>query len=449
SVNINESCVASSESNKDVHCFIATAAYGSYLNSQVVKLKSFRDNVLKKTLLGRKFVDFYYTYSPRLAFYISQKPNLRKITRWVLTPFIFFIAYPSSGLLALVSFFLFLLAFRKKNKLLIIPIFFFLFFNKVRAQVAQPSLFDQNITINPAALQAPFRTNYLGYTQSVVSGEGKSSNYKQEYSGSGGVLNAAVMWETGGLVVQNQLKTNVDIDTTVGSSKVKNITSSEHIKVNLAVAIFEQTHLGINYGQFKYTDDNNVSSTLIERENSNFGLGVKSRFGEFFYVGASAEHVTEKGSEIPDTKWIQSALGFGLSQRAEGDAWVLEIFATRTPEILNQEESKVTRYGEKFATGIVAEREMPLADTLFNTMSIGAKYVAETSKELDPYLEEQKTTNMGINWGIKTFNKSLNAIASYEIFKEDFGAKREFNKISLTLMYNFSGSIFSLAGVTQ
>ena len=75
-------------------CFIATAAYGSYMDPQVVTLREFRDNVLQKTYLGRKFVVYYYEYSPAIAAIIADNHTLRFIVRVLLTPVVYLIAYP-------------------------------------------------------------------------------------------------------------------------------------------------------------------------------------------------------------------------------------------------------------------------------------------------------------------------------------------------------------------
>lgn len=82
-------------------CFIATAAYGSYLDPHVMVLRHFRDNVLLKSELGSAFVQFYYKHSPPVADFIAQHDMLRMFFRLALTPLIYSVEYP----FALVLFF--------------------------------------------------------------------------------------------------------------------------------------------------------------------------------------------------------------------------------------------------------------------------------------------------------------------------------------------------------
>jgi alpha-tubulin suppressor-like RCC1 family protein len=79
---------------KHEHCFIATAAYGSYLDPHVAVLRAFRDNYLLTNRPGRSFVDFYYRHSPPLARLITRHPALRTMTRWALTPVVYGVMYP-------------------------------------------------------------------------------------------------------------------------------------------------------------------------------------------------------------------------------------------------------------------------------------------------------------------------------------------------------------------
>jgi len=72
----------------DDACFIATAAYGSVLNSHVALLRQFRDTYLMPNSFGRKLVGVYYHFSPALATVVEGNIFFRGLVRIILWPFV-------------------------------------------------------------------------------------------------------------------------------------------------------------------------------------------------------------------------------------------------------------------------------------------------------------------------------------------------------------------------
>jgi polyhydroxybutyrate depolymerase len=65
-------------------CFIATAAYGTPTAKQLGVQREFRDEVLLKSTVGSRLVDFYYRTSPPIANFISQHGIVRTLVRELL-----------------------------------------------------------------------------------------------------------------------------------------------------------------------------------------------------------------------------------------------------------------------------------------------------------------------------------------------------------------------------
>lgn len=69
-------------------CYIATAVYGDVDAWQVVKLRDYRDNILRKSFWGRIFIYTYYLISPGLAGLFKDIKPINNLTKKLLDRFI-------------------------------------------------------------------------------------------------------------------------------------------------------------------------------------------------------------------------------------------------------------------------------------------------------------------------------------------------------------------------
>lgn len=65
-------------------CYIATAVYGSYDAPEVIVLRRFRDESLKKSALGRSFIRAYYKFSPSVAERLKNAKRTNAFVRSIL-----------------------------------------------------------------------------------------------------------------------------------------------------------------------------------------------------------------------------------------------------------------------------------------------------------------------------------------------------------------------------
>ena len=85
----NEVSINVSEEKK---CIIATVTFGSEVSPEVNFLRSFRDNLIRRTYLGERFYvafdAFYYSWSTPVAMYIEAHPNLKTPVKLAIYPLI-------------------------------------------------------------------------------------------------------------------------------------------------------------------------------------------------------------------------------------------------------------------------------------------------------------------------------------------------------------------------
>ncbi|ACH39744.1 hypothetical protein Gbem_2740 [Citrifermentans bemidjiense Bem] len=104
SLNVSEPTVAASAGggggSSGGGCFIATAAYGSYLHPKVAELRQFRDRHLLTNAPGRLFVSLYYRLSPPIAEIIAEHEWMKGGVRVMLVPVVLSVEHPAGALAA-------------------------------------------------------------------------------------------------------------------------------------------------------------------------------------------------------------------------------------------------------------------------------------------------------------------------------------------------------------
>lgn len=66
---------------KSEGCYIATMVYGDYDHPKVMILRRYRDEILKKSFLGRLFIRVYYFVSPKLVSILKNCKRINSIIR--------------------------------------------------------------------------------------------------------------------------------------------------------------------------------------------------------------------------------------------------------------------------------------------------------------------------------------------------------------------------------
>lgn len=72
------------ESKSGATCFVATASYRDANHPDVVFLRRFRDERLRHSIAGRRFIDWYWRTGPRLAKVVDRSEILRIASKTVL-----------------------------------------------------------------------------------------------------------------------------------------------------------------------------------------------------------------------------------------------------------------------------------------------------------------------------------------------------------------------------
>ena len=71
---------------EDLNCFIATAAYGSILDKRINTFRSFRNQVMNHSQIGKRLIQVYYKHGKKAADFIKSNNSLKFIVRTALWP---------------------------------------------------------------------------------------------------------------------------------------------------------------------------------------------------------------------------------------------------------------------------------------------------------------------------------------------------------------------------
>lgn len=89
---------ADEDDEKD--CFLAAIASGTYLQSSLAGVRQFRDRYLMRNAPGRWVVAWYYRLSPKAIRLVKSHQTLVTVSRWLITPVVYFVTYIKAVLMA-------------------------------------------------------------------------------------------------------------------------------------------------------------------------------------------------------------------------------------------------------------------------------------------------------------------------------------------------------------
>ena len=373
-LDINNNCSAA-DPNKDVHCFIATATYGSFLHPKINILRKFRDLFLNNTVWGKTFIKLYYKFSPKLVPFIKTSPLLKKISLIYIETLILFINY--SWVILIILFLRLLKSSRK-----IIPFVFLIIFSpNTEAQYAM-SPFLQNISPkNPSALLSGKSYFTLSPGLQVLSAKGEPNGITSiKESGNSTNIYTAYTDSSFGINLNYIPSWKKTIKTTIlPFSEVTSTEETSNLNIGFAFDFFDFfPTLGLSWSSESFLSKGNIDQELFEKKKDSLNLGASAGFG-IMKIGGGLIYNQESGSdvfnssELPTAQWISAYLAVAFDLNSEGTSnfesssfghqgFQLEFSYLRDPEVVELNGSSNIVHPETSTIGV----------TLQNASFIGA-----------------------------------------------------------------------------
>ena len=84
---VNKHFLKPQEPSSSSACYIATICYKDSMSAEVVKFREFRDEILRYSYFGKKFINFYYNYAENLSKKLAKQNSINTLIRiFVLNP---------------------------------------------------------------------------------------------------------------------------------------------------------------------------------------------------------------------------------------------------------------------------------------------------------------------------------------------------------------------------
>lgn len=395
---IDKNCISKSE-DKDINCFIASAAHGTYLNEELEALRSFRDHVLLSTAFGKKIVQAYYAKSPYIAYYVSKSEVLSLSVRIGVQVVVAIITY-WIWFLALLSFLLAFIFFRKRALFLSLLLFVFVPLmnfpvKSLRAQIAYPTGVYTNDVINPSLPYVSSSSLWYGLTREDQSREVEEASYKQETEAE--VMSFRFGHRSPGynfslmLTPSYKEKTKTD-HMGLGVDELDRELQSFYLQTSFSLYDYA---FGIRYQQEAANE-----KRLNEKEKKNIvNVGVSDGFSPSVRWGLGTSLIQESGDDLAKAMWFEPYLGLALGEFVtSGNRYFLEIAALRRPEVLKNDGAKLNAKPESLKLMYSAEYYSEAGFFVLKPIVFRIGFYEEKFKKLEGhFLDDEKKKTLEVD----------------------------------------------------
>ncbi len=383
-------------------CFIATAAFGSFLDPHVIRFRQFRDHTMAKSEMGRRLIELYYQYSPGWVKSLEAHPALLPITRVVLWGLLFIaenivftLILISIGFAAFFARFVFRRIGRGSTAWL--WAFALLAISKPpvsEAAVVNPTLFWGRLDTNPAALEVGRAAGGLSLNQFSTTNATKSERRDVVASKATGSSSAEVRWlgPRFSISAVASLPSKESFSRTMNEGTVDTWeTRSESYGVQGAVGYGGGGSrpglvLGASFRNMKVvlprdgiTDQYGTKATERSDQLSAGTLGVRWQFTQLVTIGAFLDYGRSVSSEMAAVNQVKTGLGVGYAGERSNFLRKIDLAYISSPPSLGYEESPYSTAWSFGKKGFNFDLEVGVEiSTEIKTVALGFEYEALT-----------------------------------------------------------------------